>query len=112
MVRKSQILEEMNANQVMVGISDATVALVILGACENHGDHMPFGCDNFVPIELAKRVAKKVQNAIVLPAIPYGVSSHHSDFKMTITLQPQSLIMAIQDICYSLIKNNIKKICF
>jgi creatinine amidohydrolase len=112
LVRKRQILEEMNAYQVRESISDATVALLILGACENHGDHMPFGCDNFVPLELAKRVAKQVQNAIVLPAIPYGVSSHHGDFQMTITLQPQTLIMAIQDICYSLIKNGIKRVLF
>jgi creatinine amidohydrolase len=111
-VRKTQILEEMNADQVRKNISDATVALVILGACENHGPHMPFGCDNFVPIELAKRVSKQVRNAVVLPAIPYGVSSHHNDFQMTITLQPQTLIMAIQDICHSLIKNEINRILF
>lgn len=104
------ILEEMNAIQLRKNVNSKTVAIIVFGACENHGDHLPFGSDFFVPMELARRVASHASNMLVLPAFPYGVSSHHSDFQMTVTLQPITLIKAIEDICLSLIKNGIRRI--
>jgi creatinine amidohydrolase len=108
-----RILEEMNAVQVRKNVNRQTVAILIFGACENHGDHMPFGSDFLVPTELAKRVAKrsdKSKNVLILPAVPYGVSLHHMDFQMTISLEPETLVRVIEDIFTSLVKNDIKKI--
>jgi creatinine amidohydrolase len=104
------MLEEMNARQLRKKINSKTVALLVFGACENHGDHMPFGSDCYVPLELAKQVAYHAENVLLLPAFPYGVSSHHSDFQMTVTLEAATLIRAIENICSSLIKNGIKRI--
>jgi creatinine amidohydrolase len=104
------ILEEMNAIQLRKNVNSKTIAIIVFGACENHGDHMPFGSDFFVPMELARRVASHARNVLVLPAFPYGVSSHHSGFQMTVTLEPTTLIRAIEDICSSLIKNGIHRI--
>jgi creatinine amidohydrolase len=106
----SRILEEMNAIQLRKNLNSETVAILVFGACENHGNHMPFGSDFFVPMELAKRVSVRARNVLVLPAFPYGVSSHHSDFQMTITLRPTTMIRMIEDICSSLIKNEINRI--
>lgn len=114
-------LEEMNAIQVKKNIHTDTIAIVVLGACENHGDHMPFGSDFIFPMGLAKRVAstinksntdeiQKGNNVVILPAIPYGVSLHHNQFQMTMSLQPTTMIMIIQDILESLIMNNVKRI--
>jgi len=64
----------MNAIQLRKNLNSKTVAMLVFGACENHGDHMPFGSDFFVPMELAKRVAARAGNVLVLPAFPYGVS--------------------------------------
>ena len=61
------ILEEMNAIQLRKNVNSKTVAIVVFGACENHGDHMPFGSDIFVPMELARRVASHARNVLVLP---------------------------------------------
>jgi creatinine amidohydrolase len=108
------MLEEMNAIQVRKNINSKTVAIVVFGSCENHGNHMPFGSDFLVPMELAKRVASKSRDnnngILVLPAFPYGVSSHHADFQMTISLEPKTLIRVIEDLFTSLIKNNVNKI--
>ena len=49
------LVEEMNAKQIK-NVNSKTVAILVVGACENHGDHMPFGSDFIVPMELAKRV--------------------------------------------------------
>jgi creatinine amidohydrolase len=83
----NQILSEMNARELSEIAADRTIAILIFGACENHGDHMPFGADFIMPFELAKRLARKYQNLIVFPPMPYGVSSHHKDFFMTTSLE-------------------------
>ncbi len=123
-------LEEMNAIQVKGNIHSNTTVIIVLGACENHGDHMPFGADFIFPMELAKRVAFTINKngigediedsgkredkvngkLIILPPIPYGVSSHHNQFQMTMSFQPATMIMVIQDILESLIKNHVKRI--
>jgi creatinine amidohydrolase len=46
----------------------------------------------------------------VLPAIPYGVSYHHSEFKGTISVTNRSLSSLIYDIGMSLAHNGIKKL--
>ncbi|MDQ3961508.1 MAG: creatininase family protein, partial [Thermoproteota archaeon] len=55
------LLEEMNAVQVRENINKKTIAILIVGACENHGNHMPFGSDFIFPEELAKRTVVKAR---------------------------------------------------
>jgi len=42
---KSNILAEMNSVEVKKTARKDTIAVLIFGACVNHGDHMPFGSD-------------------------------------------------------------------
>ena len=105
------VLSEMSARELEQIISNETVGLLIFGACENHGDHMPFGSDFIMPFELAKRVATRHGKKIVIfPPIPYGVSSHHKDFFMTVSFEPDTMINVIRDILQSLVNNNIRRI--
>src|SRR5919199_3436906 len=105
------VLSEMNARDLEHIISNETVGLLIFGACENHGDHMPFGSDFIMPFELAKRVAARYgKKMVIFPPIPYGVSSHHKDFFMTVSFEPDTLVNVIRDILESLVNNNIRRI--
>lgn len=110
MDKQSSLLEEMNSFQVNKTVNSDSIALLVFGACENHGDHMPFGSDFIFPLELAKRISIKIRNLIILPPIPYGVSLHHKKFFMTINLEPNTLVNLIENIFSSLIDNGIKKI--
>lgn len=111
-IRSTGLLEEMNAVQVKRNINEKTIAILVFGACENHGDHMPFGSDFIFPMELAKRIAGKLdkKNFIILPAIPYGLSLHHNEFQMTMSLEPHTLVMVIEDLFRSIIRNGIRRI--
>lgn len=105
------ILSEMSARELEQFISHETVGVLIFGACENHGDHMPFGSDFIMPFELAKRVAARYSKKIVIfPPIPYGVSSHHKDFFMTVSFEPDTMMKVICDILQSIVNNNIRRI--
>jgi creatinine amidohydrolase len=106
----NQILSEMNARELSEIADDRTIAILIFGACENHGNHMPFGADFIMPFELAKRLASKYHNLIVFPPVPYGVSSHHKDFFMTTSLEPETMIAVVHDILQSLVSNKIARI--
>ena len=109
-VKLKSFIEEMNAVEVKKTVNEKTIAILIFGACENHGDHMPFGSDFIFPTEIAKRVATTVSNVIVLPAIPYGVSLHHDQFQMTMSINPETLVGIISDLLSSLIQNKIRRI--
>ena len=109
-IKSKSFIEEMNAVEVKKTIDEKTTAILIFGACENHGDHMPFGSDFIFPTEIAKRVATKVSNVIVLPAIPYGVSLHHDKFQMTMSLNPETMIGIISDVLSSLDQNKIRRV--
>ena len=104
------LIENMNGHQIREKVNDETIALLILGACENHGDHLPFGSDFIFPLELAKRVAIKFKNIVIFPPIPYGVSSHHKKFFMTISIGTNTLISIIENILESIYNNGIHKI--
>jgi creatinine amidohydrolase len=109
-VKYKRLIEEMNALEVRKTVNEKTIAILVFGACENHGDHMPFGSDFIFPIEIAKRLATKVNNVIVLPAIPYGVSLHHDQFQMTMSINPETLVGIISDLLSSLIQNKIRRV--
>jgi creatinine amidohydrolase len=108
----AKLLGEMNAVRVRENITRNTIAILIVGACENHGNHMPFGSDFIFPEELAKRIAAKARNKniIILPPVPYGVSLHHNEFQMTMSLEPHTLEVVIEDLFSSIIKNGIRRI--
>jgi creatinine amidohydrolase len=104
------ILEEMNAIQVKERVNMKTIAILVIGSCENHGDHLPFGSDFLVPFYLARSIAKKLKNVIVLPPIPYGLSIHHIDYQMTMSLSSETVVRVIEDLFTSLIRNGINRI--
>jgi creatinine amidohydrolase len=107
----AQILSDISAYELNQFVSHETIAVLIIGACENHGDHMPFGSDFIMPFELAKRIAARYdKKMIIFPPIPYGVSSHHKDFFMTISFEPDTMVKVICDILQSLMNNNITRI--
>src|SRR6185369_4335390 len=99
-------IEEMNAIEVRKITNEKTIAILVFGACENHGDHMPFGSDFIFPMELAKRTASKSKNRniIFLPAVPYGVSLHDNEVQMTMSLESRTLEMIVEDLFSSIVK--------
>ena len=105
--------------QIRLRMSSTTIqyAFIILGSCENHGNHLPFGSDFIFPMNLAKIILEKIDTDnpssdhkyFILPVVPYGVSIHHNDFQMTISLKFSTMISVIEDLLDSLAKNEIKK---
>ncbi len=102
------LLWEMRAGEFKKGKFDK--AIIPIGSTENHGDHLPYGTDTIVALEIAKEVASQVEGLFVVPPLYYGMSEHYSMFPISISLRSETLIEVIKDVLRSLIKHGIKKI--
>jgi creatinine amidohydrolase len=71
-------------------------AILPVGAIEQHGPSGPLGTDLIVAEELANELGED-RNAMVAPAIPFGVSAVHAAFPGTIPVQPATLMALVRD---------------
>lgn len=87
--------------------------LVVLapGSIEQHGPHLPLGTDAFAAAAIAEGVARKLDSVLVpLPLV--GVSPYHLSWPGSLSLQPQTLIAVIEDICGCLSRHGVEKVIF
>jgi creatinine amidohydrolase len=104
--------EEMKWPEIEERLKTVDTAILPCGAIEQHGPHLPVDVDYYDARWMAIEVAKncKSPKPFVLPAIPFGVSYHHSAFKGTLSVTNNALSAFIYDIGMSLAQNGIKKI--
>ena len=88
------------------------IALLPVGAIEQHGPHLPLDVDAYDAEYLAMKVAEACSDPkpLVLPLIPYGVSYHHDDFAGTISISNNTLAGLVYEIGISIARQGIKKI--
>jgi creatinine amidohydrolase len=87
------------------------LAIVPIGAVEQHGLHLGVGADWIQAWTIADRVGQRT-DALVLPVMPYGVSGHHRDFPGTVFLKPATLQKVVSEILDCLNRYGIKKVVF
>jgi len=92
-------------------IKKTKVAIVPVGATEQHGLHIGVGADWIQAWEIAKRVGEK-SDALVLPVLTYGVSGHHKEFSGVITLTESTYEQVIYEILVNLNRQKIGKVIF
>jgi len=90
----------------------APLALVPVGSVEQHGPHMPLGTDTLLAEELARRAAERMEEAVLVPAIPVGYAEYHTDFPGTLSVSPATLAAYIGEICDQLVRHGITHIVF
>lgn len=78
--------------------SGITLAILPVGATEQHGLHLPVGVDTVSAIAVAQGVSART-GIPVLPALPYGCSLGHSKkWAGTISLRPETLAELVLEI--------------
>jgi creatinine amidohydrolase len=83
------------------------LAIVPLGATEQHGPHLPFATDTLVADALATRLASRLDGAVALPALPVGCSSEHMAFPGTLDVAAQTLVALVGDCLRSLARHGV-----
>ena len=106
------LLGELTWPEARIRFQEVDVALLPVGAIEQHGLHLPLDCDAFDAGYMAGKVAEacKPPRPLVLPLIPYGVSYHHEDFSGTISISPETLSQMVYNIGMSAFRHGITKL--
>ena len=85
-------------------------AILSVGACEAHGQHLAEGTDTLLPYIMSNQIADQVEGLLVLPPITVGYSAHYDAFPFTLTLSYDTITSVVYDILESTIRNGILKI--
>jgi creatinine amidohydrolase/Fe(II)-dependent formamide hydrolase-like protein len=90
----------------------ADIALLPVGAVEQHGPHLPLDVDAFDAEKLALEVARACTRPrpLVLPVIPYGVSYHHEDFPGTLSVSNETLARLVHEVGMCAARQGVTKL--
>ncbi len=92
-------------------IKEVPVALVPVGATEQHGYHLPVGTDVFLAEKLAEKVSDRT-GALIYPSINFGYSWVWRDRVGTVSLRQPILQEVIKDVVRSVERYGIRMIIF
>lgn len=109
---RDYLLAELTWPEAERRFAEVDIALLPVGAIEQHGPHLPLDTDSWDADYMCKEVARRCRSPrpLVLPPIPYGVSYHHQDFPGTISVGPDTLARLVYEIGMSVAGNGITKL--
>jgi len=108
------LLQEMTWPEVKAAV-DRNAALVLpAGATEQHGPHLPIGTDTFLPVELLKRAAERI-DLLIAPPLHYGYKSRPlsgggQGFVGTTSLRGKTLIDVTRDVVSEYLRHGFRRI--
>lgn len=110
--RDSYLWGELTWPEARRRLQEVDVALLPVGAIEQHGHHLPLDTDSFDAEHLCRRVAEACSEPrpLVLPLVPYGVSYFHEDFPGTLSLSNETLARLVYEIGMEVARSGISKL--
>jgi creatinine amidohydrolase len=92
-----------------------TVLLLPVGATEPHGPHAPLSTDSLISMSMCRRAAGRLVDdpdvrALILPALPYGVTRYAAAFAGAVHVAAGTLHALVVDICTSLVDQGLRHI--
>ena len=107
-----KLFAEMNREQLRAAAGES-MAVLPIGATEQHGPHLPTGTDLFSVEALAREAAVQASKqipVIVTPSLPFGSSHHHFVFGATLSLSTETYYRVLCDLVESLVTGGFKRI--
>lgn len=106
-------LTQMTWPEIEQAMHKVKIAIIPIGAHEQHGPHMTENCDAVLAEEMARRLAARLHpEAIITPTVNMGISPHHMSFPGTITLRSSTLVAILRDMVESLKHHGLKHVLF
>lgn len=94
-------------------VAGSAVAVLPVGAVEQHGPHLPTATDAVVAAEVSRRAAALTAgeaDVALLPVLAYGSSDHHLPFGGTLSLAPATLAAVLADLLRSLAHGGFRRV--
>lgn len=99
-------LSKMTWPEARAAFGPNTVAILPVGSTEPHGPHLPLDTDVTIANSMATKAAELLEGqgvtALVLPAIPFGLTEYTRGFAGRISLQPGTLWALVEDVIVAL----------
>jgi creatinine amidohydrolase len=83
--------------------------LIPFGATEQHGTHLPVDTDTFLATSVAVDVARELEDALVAPAVPWGLSAGHRGLGATLTITPATALSLVTELAESLLASGFRR---
>jgi creatinine amidohydrolase len=83
--------------EVKQKLAAPTVAILAVGALEQHGPHLPLATDTLMADGVARRLAERL-DALLLPPIAYGDAWNNGGFPGTLSLSPATVRAIVEDL--------------
>ncbi len=107
-----KLFAELNRTQIREA-APRSLAVLPIGATEQHGPHLPTGTDLFTVESVAREAAQAASSQIsliVTPALPFGSSDHHLMYGATLSLSTETYYKVLRELLESLVTDGFGKI--
>ena len=104
--------QRMRRHDFTEALQHEPVVVLPVGSIEQHGPHCPVNVDLSNASAIVELAAAKATDFpfIVAPAVPYGFTHYNQGFPGTITLQFETFVELISDICLAIHRNGFQRI--
>lgn len=104
-------LSRLTTEEAAAALAKARVAVLPVGATEQHGPHLELQTDIAIAQGFARRLTEELgDEAVLCPPLAYGLSEHHLHFAGTLTLRPATFGAVLGDIVESLVVHGIRRL--
>src|SRR5262245_31797351 len=105
--------EENSSPKLAAAVALDPVVILPVGSIEQHGNHIPVGCDansaEAVALRAAEGLGTSERPVLVLPTLWYGYSPHHTAFAGTVTLRSETFLAVVQDLVESVLTQGARR---
>lgn len=110
------MMDELTWVEYAQRIAMGAPVLVVAGATEQHGPHLPLGTDVFQGMAIAREVARRTEG-FVAPPITYGYKSQPKSgggqsFVGTTSLDGQTLTLLVRDLIREFLRHGVRRLVF
>jgi len=91
------------------------VAVLPVGAVEQHGPHLPVRVDAAINEGIMRHAVARMSDdfpALILPTMAIGKSNEHSAYPGTLTLSAETLARVWYEVCESVYRAGVRKVLF
>jgi creatinine amidohydrolase len=85
-----------------IGAVAGGLAVVPVGATEQHGPHLPLATDTLIATAVGEAIVARTPGLVLGPVLALGCSQHHMAFPGTVSLGVPTFVATVTDVCRAL----------
>src|SRR6056297_1589199 len=104
---------DLTSTELASRVSERTVAVMALGAVEQHGPHLPLDTDTRIAEGLLSAALSRIDpglDVLALPTQAIGASDEHASFAGTLTLDARGFADALESIGAGVARAGVRRL--